>query len=158
MRRLALRRFPDAIVRRRQGVGAFDEYGEWIQGQIVTVVLPASIQPVKLEDSDFAGGVSLVDRLKVYVPVGIERVVTPGDTLRWNGGVLAWNGGVLAWNGAPLMWGGPIGYRAGDENPLAAAFEAAGADEVEIGTTRYSVVESELWRGGHVRAILLRET
>ena len=83
MRRLALRRFPDAIVRRRQGVGAFDEYGEWIQGQIVTVVLPASIQPVKLEDSDFPGGVSLVDRLKVYVPVGIERVVTPGDTLRW---------------------------------------------------------------------------
>ena len=151
MRRLAIRRFPDAIVRRRQGPGDFNEYGEFEPGRIVRTVLPALVQPVKLEDANIAGGVSLVDRLKVYVPTGIERVVTAGD-------VLSWYGEALRWNGAPLMWGGPIGYRAGDENPLAAAFEAAGADEVEIGTTRYSVVESELWRGGHVRAILLRET
>ena len=151
MSRLAIRRFPDAIVRRRQGPGDFNEFGEFEEGQIVTVVLPAVVQPLKLEDSDFAGGVQLVDRVKVYVPTGIERIVTPGD-------VLSWYGEALRWNGEPLMWGGFIGYRTGDENPLAAAFEDRGADEVEIGTARYVVEESELWRGGHVRAILLRET
>ena len=151
MTRLAIRRFPDAIVRRRQGPGDFDEYGEWAEGAVVTVVLPALVQPVKLEDANFGGGAQLVERLKVYVPVGVERSVTPGDTLRWNGGV-------LTWSGEPLRWGGFLGYRTGDENPLAAAFEDRGADEVEIGTARYVVEESELWRGGHVRAILLRET
>ena len=151
MSRLAIRRFPDAIVRRRQGPGTTNFYGEFEPGQVVTIVLPALVQPVKLEDSDFAGGVQLVERLKVYVPTGVERSVTPGDTLRWHGGV-------LTWNGAPLMWGGFLGYRTGDGNPLAAAFEDRGADEVEIGTARYVVEESELWRGGHVRAILLRET
>ena len=85
------------------------------------------------------------------MPVGIERVVTPGDTLTWYGEALRWHGETLA-------WGGFVGYRTGDENPLAAAFEDRGADEVEIGTARYVVEESELWRGGHVRAILLRET
>ena len=151
MSSLAIRRFPDAIVRRRQGPGDFSQYGEFEPGQIVTVVLPALVQPLKLEDSDFAGGVHLVDRLKVYVPTGIERVVTPGDTLTWHGDT-------LRWHGEPLMWGGFIGYRTGDEKPLAAAFEDRGADEVEIGTARYVVEESALWRGGHVRAILLRET
>ena len=150
-RRLALRRFPNEVVRRRQSAGAFDEYGEWVPGQIVTVALPASVQPLKLADSDFVGGVQLVERLKVYVPTGIERSVTPGDTLRWNGGV-------LTWSGEPLRWGGFLGYRTGDENPLAAAFEDRGADEVEIGTARYVVEESELWPGSHCRAILLRET
>ena len=138
-------------MRRRQGPGDFNEYGEFEEGQIVTVVLPAVVQPVKLEDANFVGGVQLVERLKVYVPTGIERIVTPGD-------VLSWYGEALRWNGAALMWGGFIGYRTGDENPLAAAFDDREADTVEIGTTRYVVEESELWRGGHVRAILLRAT
>ena len=95
MSRLAIRRFPDAIVRRRQGPGDFNEYGEFEEGQIVTVVLPAVVQPLKLEDSDFAGGVQLVDRVKVYVPTGIERIVTPGDVLSWYGEALRWNGASL---------------------------------------------------------------
>ena len=151
MSRLSLRRFPDAIVRRRQGPGTYNQYGEFESGQIVTIVLPASVQPLKLEDANFVGGAQLVERLKVYAPTGIERIVTPGD-------VLSWHGEALRWNGEPLTWGGFIGYRTGDENPLAAAFEDRGADEVEIGTARYVVEESELWRGGHVRAILLRAT
>ena len=151
MSRLALRRFPDAVVRRRQSAGAFNEFGEWEPGQIVTVALPASVQPLKLTDSDFVGGVQLLERLKIYVPVGIERIVTPGDVLRWHGDT-------LRWHGEPLMWGGSLGYRVGGEIPLAAAFEDRGADEVEIGTARYVVEESELWAGSHVRAILLRET
>ena len=149
--RLSLRRFPDAIVRRRQGPGTTNFYGEFEPGQVVTIVLPALVQPVKLEDANFVGGVQLVERIKAFVPVGIERVVTPGDTLRWYGEA-------LRWNGEPLTWGGFIGYRTGDENPLAAAFEDRGADEVEIGTARYVVEESELWPGSHCRAVLLRET
>ena len=151
MRRLALRRFPNEIIRRRQGPGDFNEFGEFEPGQIVTVVLPALVQPVKLEDANFVGGVQLLERLKVYVPTGIERVVTPGDTL-------SWYGEALRWHGEPLMWGGFIGYRTGDENPLAAAFDDREADTVEIGTARFAVEESELWPGSHCRAVLLRET
>ena len=151
MRRPALRRFPNEIIRRRQGPGEFDEYGEWAEGAVVTAVLPALLQPLKLEDSDFAGGVSLIERIRVFVPTGVERVAGTADTLTWSGSV-------LTWNGAALSWGGSSGVAVGDENPLQAAFDDAGADEVEIGTTRYSVVESELWPGSHCRAVLLRET
>ena len=56
MRRLALRRFPNEIIRRRQGPGGFNFYGEFAEGAVVTAVLPALLQPIKLEDSDFAGG------------------------------------------------------------------------------------------------------
>ena len=149
-RRLALRRFRSEVVRRRQGPGGFSDYGEFEPGAVVTTVLPALIQPLKLEDSDFAGGVSLVDRVKVYCPTGIERVVGPGDTLTWSGEA-------LRWNGEPLTWGGTIGYRRGDENPLAAAFDDRGADAVQIGSIIYIVEESELW-ASHCRAVLLRET
>ena len=60
MRRLALRRFPNEIIRRRQGPGDFNEFGEFEPGQIVTVVLPALVQPVKLEDANFVGGVQIL--------------------------------------------------------------------------------------------------
>ena len=98
-----------------------------------------------------AGGVSLVDRVKVYVPTGIERVAGTADTLTWSGSA-------LTWNGSPLQWGGFSGVGVGAPNPLQAAFDDAGADEVDIGTVRYVVVESELWAGSHCRAVLLRET
>ena len=150
MRRLAIRRFPDAIVRRRQEANDFNAFGEFEAGPIVRTALPALIQPVKLVDDDQEGGVHYVSRTKVYVPTGIERVVAAGD-------VLAWHGEALLWDGEPLVWGGFEGYRTGDENPLAAAFEDRGADRVEIGSDVYVVVESETWPGSHVRATLLRE-
>ena len=150
-RRLSLRRFPDVIVRRRQGPGGVSHYGEFAPGPIVRTALPALIQPVKLDDDDQEGGVHVLRRTKVYVPTGIERVSTADAALTWHGEV-------LLWGGEPLVWGGFMGYRAGDENPLAAGFEDRGADEVEIGSTVYVVVENETWPGSHCRATLLRET
>ena len=151
MRRLALRRFPNEVVRRRQGAGGFNEFDEFEPGAVVTAVLPASVQPLSLEDQNFVVGAQLMERLKVYVPTGIERVVGTGD-------VLAWGGDNLLWGGQPLQWGGFTGYISGDLNPLAAAFDDRGADEVEYAGVIYTVEESQLWRGSHCRAVLLRET
>ena len=150
-RRLALRRFPHEVIRRRQGPGDFNDYGEYVEGGIVTAILPASIQPLSLTDTNTAAGVSLLSRQAVYVPVGIERVVGDGD-------VLTWGGDVLEWNGEPLQWGGFSGYQASSDSPLQAAFDDRGADEVEIAGTLFVVEESQLWRGSHCRAVLLRET
>ena len=69
--RLALRR--TEVVRSRQGPSTRNIYGEIEPGATVTAVLPASVQPVSLEDQDFVGGAQLMERLKVYVPTGIER-------------------------------------------------------------------------------------
>ena len=152
MRRLALRRFPDEVIRRRQGPGARNQYGEHVEGAIVTAILPASIQPLVLEDVNSAAGVSLLSRLAVFVPVGIERIVGDGD-------VLTWGGDVLEWNGDPLQWGGFTGYQLSSDSPLQAAFDDRGGDSVEIvGGAIFVVEESQLWRGSHCRAILLRET
>ena len=64
-RRLALRRFPNEVVRRRQGPSDYTAYGEFEPGQIVKTIFPARVLPLSLEDSNFVGGVSLVERLKV---------------------------------------------------------------------------------------------
>ena len=68
MSRLASRRFPDVIVRRRQAPGDFNTVGEWVPGALTETELMASLQPLHLEDSDIAGGAQLVERLRVYVP------------------------------------------------------------------------------------------
>ena len=150
-RRLALRRFPHEVIRRRQGPGSRNQYGEQVVGGIVTAILPASIQPLSLTDTNTAAGVSLLSRLAVFVPVAVERVVGDGD-------VLTWAGDDLEWNGAPLQWGGFSGYQASSDSPLQAAFDDRGADAVEIAGTIFVVEESQLWRGSHCRAVLLRET
>ena len=68
MTRFAKRRFPDTIVRRRQGEGYRDERGRFVPGAIVETELAASVQPLALEDSDIAGGAQLRERLRVYTP------------------------------------------------------------------------------------------
>ena len=73
MRRLALRRFPNEVVRRRQGPGTRNFYGEFEPGPVVETIYPARVLPLSLEDSDFVGGVSLLERLKVFVPRGIPQ-------------------------------------------------------------------------------------
>ena len=151
MRRPAIRRFPDNIVRRRQGPATENFYGERVPGAIVETALPASIQPVKLEDIDTEGGAMLSARLMVYVPTGVQRAAGIGD-------ILTWNGRQLLWGGEPLEWGGISGLTAGDENPLVAAFDDTGADEVQIGADVFVVEESVLWSGSHCRATLLRQT
>ena len=72
-RRLALRRFPNEVVRRRQGPGGLNEYGEFEPGAVVETIYPARVLPVSLEDVDSVGGTSLLERLKVFVPRGIAR-------------------------------------------------------------------------------------
>ena len=150
MRRLSLRRFPHEIVRRRQAPGHFDRSGQFVPGQTVEAILPASIQPSKLEDLDLPEGSRYSERLTVYVPTGIERVVGRGETLTWAGDV-------LTLNGQPLTLG-VSGYVAEDSEPLAAVFDDAQADEVEFAGLSYVVEESQLWRGSHTRAVLLRQT
>ena len=151
MRWLPLRRFPREVIRRRQGPGMFNRAGEFEPGAVVQAILPARVQPIRLEDLDLSEGSRFLERLAVYVPTGIERVVGTGDTLTWAGDD-------LTLNGEPLTLGGFTGYVDGDLNPLAAAFEDREADEVEFAGFTYVVEESQLWRGSHCRAVLLRET
>ena len=61
-------RFPHRIVRRRQESGTTNTFGEFVPGTVIEVEFAASVQPLKLEDSDLAGGVSLVERWVVFVP------------------------------------------------------------------------------------------
>ncbi len=65
--RLAARRFPDRILRRRAGPG-MRVRGEWVPGPVVETELAASVQPLALEDADISGGAQLVERIKVYIP------------------------------------------------------------------------------------------
>ena len=151
MRRLALRRFPNEVVRRRQGPGTRNFYGEFLPGAIVETIYPARVLPLSLEDSDFVGGVSLVERLKVFVPRGIARRRGEGDALTWGGGV-------LTWNGSPLRWGGGDGVLfAEDSIPFLAAFDDREADMLIYAGVEYTVEESQTWPR-YARAIALRET
>ena len=151
MRRLALHRFPHEIIRQRQGPGGFNQFGEFEPGAVVETIYPARVLPLSLEDSDFAGGVSLVERLKVYVPRGIARSRGEADAL-------AWAGSVLTWNGEPLVWGGGDGMLfAEDSIPFLAAFEDRQGDALVFAGVSYVVEESQSWPR-YSRAIALRET
>lgn len=142
MKRLALRRFPDEIVRRRQSAGGRNQYGEFEPGTIIESVLPASVQPIVLEDVEgeaFRGGDRLIKRLEIYVPSGISRLVSKPDPITWNGDA-------LLWNGAALVWGGFSDVFTRDDSPaLLAAFGDRGADLVQFGGEVFSVSESRTW-------------
>ena len=151
MRRLALHRFPHEIIRQRQGPGTTNFYGEFEPGPVVETIYPARVLPLSLEDSDFAGGVSLLERLKVYVPRGIARRRAEGEAL-------AWGGEVLTWNGEPLRWGGGDGTLIDDDSvPFLAAFDDRQADILVYAGAAYVVEESQSWPR-YSRAIALRET
>ena len=150
-RRLALRRFPNEVIRRRYGPSTTNFYGESEPGPITETIFPARVLPLALQDSDFAGGVSLVERLKVYVPRGIARLRGEGDTLTWGGGV-------LRWGGEPITWGGGNGALfAEDSVPFFAAFDDRQADVLVYTGVSYVVEESQDWPR-YTRAIALRET
>ena len=61
-------RFPHRIVRRRQAPGSTNAFGEFVPGAITEVTFAASVQPLKLDDSDIAGGVALEERWVAYIP------------------------------------------------------------------------------------------
>ena len=61
--------YRDTITRRRRSPGGYDENtGAPVPGVVTETELRASVQPLAIEDSDFVGGVQLVERIKVYVP------------------------------------------------------------------------------------------
>ena len=66
--RLGRRRFPDTVTRRRTGPDTVNDFGEHVPGTVTETALRASVQPMSLEDADFAGGVSVSHRLSVHVP------------------------------------------------------------------------------------------
>ena len=66
---LSSRRFPDTVLRLRETApAARNSAGEHVAGAIIETELRASIQPIALTDADIAGGVSLAERFKVYLP------------------------------------------------------------------------------------------
>ena len=62
------RRFPDTITRLRTAPADRSAAGEYVEGTVTSTEHRASVQPIALTDADIVGGVSLVERLKVYVP------------------------------------------------------------------------------------------
>lgn len=62
------RLFPETVTRRRRTGGGTNQFGEPEPGVVTEIELRASVQPMTLEDSDFAGGVSVSERLSVFVP------------------------------------------------------------------------------------------
>ena len=75
---LSFRRFPDTITRRRSGAGSYVN-GEWVLGSETEVDLRAAVQPLALEDADFAGGAQLQERLKVYLPASEGELRAAAD-------------------------------------------------------------------------------
>ena len=150
MRRLALRRFPTEVIRLRHGPPTRNIYGETVAGQLVRTIHPARVLPLSLEDSNFVGGVSLVERLKVYSPIGIQRKLGTPDTIRWGNGV-------LMWGGEPITWGGDGVLTTDDTTPFLAAFDDRGGDILDYQGIQYVVVETQTW-ARYSRAIVLRET
>ena len=146
--RLAARRFPETIVRRREMPGRRNDVGEWVPGAGAAESLRASVQPLALVDADLAGGVQLVHRLKVFVLPRRERISTAAATLLWNGDPITFRGEALTWG---------AGFEVVDRHALAAAFEQAGADRVLWDGAVYVVEESRTWPA-FTRATLLRET
>ena len=74
------------ITRLREAPGAYDDTGCWQRGAVTETTMLASVQPLVLEGADLAGGVSLIERLKVYAP-SVEYVAAHGDRLMWGGDV-----------------------------------------------------------------------
>ena len=65
--RLAARRFPQTITRRRRGPGTVNQFGEFVEGAITETELRASVQPLTVDDVPTGGGVSLQSRFVVFV-------------------------------------------------------------------------------------------
>ena len=145
---LALRRFPDTIVRRREAEGRRNAYGEWTPGEVTDIELRAAVQPLELADDNLAGGAQLIQMLKVFTPPIYERVGTARA-------ILTVHGEPLTLMGAPLTLG--LGSETFDRASVTAAFVSAGADRVVWGGFTYVVIESRAW-ASHVRATLLLET
>ena len=74
---LSARRFPDTIIRRRTSRGSLCTLGQFVPGAMVSLELAANVQPILLEDSDFAGGAQLRSLVKAYVPQSADPNASP---------------------------------------------------------------------------------
>ena len=150
-RRLALRRFPNQVIRRRQGPGARNEYGEYEPGQIVETIFPGEGLAA------FFGGFRFRRRRVSHRTVKGVRPARDRSR-RGETDALAWGGSVLTWNGEPLVWGGGDGMLfAEDSIPFLAAFEDRQGDVLVYAGIPYTVEESQSWPR-YSRAVALRET
>ena len=161
MRHLSARRFPDQITRTRSLTGAYNEYGEYVEGAVRFTVLRCSVQPIELDDDDIAGGSQLTDRLRIYLPSGEEaEVISFGrsDNFRWGKDVFRWDADIFRWRE------GSTRGQVGDTGAvLRAAFEDSTADRIEYGGVSYVISESRSWPArrnipSHTRAVALRQT
>ena len=57
-----------------------NQFGEYVPGTVEETDFPASVQPMSLEDADDAGGVSVSERLSVYVPEAGALSAAFGDS------------------------------------------------------------------------------
>ena len=146
-------RFPDTVTRRRTAPGRYHR-GRYVDGAVTETTLRASVQPLVVEDVDFAGGAGLTERRKVFVPAP--------DAL-------------LAAFDIALPELDPERATVLDELVERDLLTAAAADEFRIGASRadetqiafpaddvvhrlaeFVVEESRSWRRSHTRAIILR--
>ena len=146
--RLSPRRFPHTITRIRRAPGSFNQFGEFEPGPLVETPLRANVQPLALTDTDIAGGLQLLDRIKCFVPTA-ANVIYEAEVMRWGADAFRW--------GADRFTFGRRVVSGGHGPALAAAFADRGADRVRIENAEYVVEESQPWPH-YVRAILLRET
>ena len=149
MRSLALRRFPDSITRKRALPGMFNQFGEYVSGAVRETVFRCSVQPLALDDNDIAGGVSLIERLRVYVPTGDGGSIITLDQFRWGNDLFKW--------GADTFRG--QSREAVNESGalLRAAFDDSVADRIDYDGTEFLIEESRSWPT-HTRATALRQT
>ena len=129
--------------------------GQYEPGPVTETDLRCSVQPLDVEDSDFAGGSRLEERLKVYVPrrdallAAFDVCVPETDPER--------SAALDALVARDLLTAAAADeFRPGgaNEDETQVAFIA---DMVRHDLADYVVEESRLW-AGHTRAILVRSS
>ena len=85
--------FFDKITRLRETPVGRNEAGEHAAGATIETNFRASVQPIALTDADIAGGVSLVNRYKIYVLQADALAAafddSVADRVRWHGEIFS---------------------------------------------------------------------
>ena len=149
MRRLPIRRFNDEITRKRSLPSMYNEYGEYVSGAVRETVFRCSVQPRALDDDDQAGGASLVERLRIYIPTGEGGAIITLDAFRWGNDLFKWGNDTFRYSS--------LDYVNETGALLRAAFDDSVADRICYDGIDYVIEESRSWPS-HTRATALRQT
>ena len=149
MTRLAIRRFPDEVTRKRSLPGMYNDFGEYVTGAVRETIFRCSVQPRALDDDDQAGGAQLTERLRIYVPTGDGGAIITLDRFLWGDDVFKW--------GEDTFRGQSREYVNESGALLRAAFEDSVADRTCYDGTDFVIEESRSWPS-HTRATALRQT